>query len=412
MKKALVVLLILAVAGGLFAQELTWGGAVKTGLKFSYADDGDSDTEAEDPVIAFYNDDAGKLFRIDLTGAYTNENYGVVLRLRAQANAFGAPTSVSQAISFHQAYGWATFLNDVLKISAGIIDDGTWKTGGVENWGVSGKGVRFELAPLAGLNLGVLLQVPGGNANGNIVDGFTAKDFFAETAIGASYASDLFSIGGAILLDGQGDNLQVIGNLGPFQGVGTGDASGDPGEYVIGLADVDADGKIKDTDKGLTFQAGVAVTPIAGLAITAEGRARNMGDFAKYGWFWLNEKVSYGALLDEKLTVAVKATQNIWGEDFGKAVSALPDGLKPHLQFTPSVGYAVLDNVDVGLEATIGLWPDVYATDFSIKPSVGYAIGAGASINAFYELGISKLDADGAKTQTGHTVQVDLIWTF
>jgi hypothetical protein len=417
MKKALVVLLILAVAGGLFAQELTWGGSVKTGLNFSILNDGidsnddDPANTAEDPVITIYSDDSDTTSRFDLVGNYTNKNYGVVFRLRteiggyslADTNPAASPTTLllpGLLIGFHQIYGWTTFLNDTIKVSAGIIDDQTWRTGGIENWGVNGNGVRFEVIPLPGLNLGLMLKVPTDALNA------TAKDFFGETAIGAKYESDLFSVAASVLLDGEGDGLTLVEKLGDAYG----NAAGKFNPTTIIPVSTDL---TKDWNKGLVFQAGVTVAPIPGLAISVEGRGRNMGDFAKYGWFWFNEAVSY-TLLDDKLTVGVDAKQHIYGEDVGKAIRGDNVKLSPHLIFVPKVGYDILDNVNVGLEANIGLWKDVYKTELSFKPNFTYTIGADTKIVAFYNLGIAKWDfpAPGDNTETTHTIQVDLIWTF
>jgi opacity protein-like surface antigen len=379
MKKALVVLLILAVAGGLFAQELTWSGAVKTGLEFSYADDKIDGNE--DAKIRLNSDDVGdEPLRFDLNGAYTKDNYGVVFGIRTQATAKFVP-------AVYQAYAWATFLNDVLKVSAGVIDDGTWKTGGLKNWGVNGNGIRFEVVPLEGLSLGLMLRAPT-----NKVTDIVAKDFFSETAIGAKYGNDLFSIAGAILLDGEGDDLEAIEDAGFDVAFGPDPVTG-VDDYPIAK---------DDNNKGLTFLAGVTVNPIPGLAISAEGRGRNMGDFDKYGYFWFNEKGTY-TLLEDKLVVGLLAQQWIFGKTWSSET-------KPHLKFTPSVGYDILDNLNIGIEAGIGLWQDVYETELNIKPNITYTIAPDTTIGAFYNIGVLK--SKGSDSETTHTVQIDLIWTF
>jgi hypothetical protein len=373
MKKALVVLLILAVAGGLFAQELTWSGQVKTGLTFTAIDNGNSDVDNPDPTIEFFNDDADTPTRFQLGANYTNGNYGAVFRLRADIG------STTGTLINYSAYAWGKFFNDVLKVSAGKVHDGVWGSNGLKNWGVDGDGVRLEITPLEGLNLGVMFRAPGLES--------TAKQFFNETAFGFNYKTDLFAVGASLVLDGDADGLQEIEKFG-----------GD--KFVPTPANDD------DKDKGMSAAAGVSITPIPGLKVSAEGRGRNLGDFDKYGYWWFNEQATYQLL--EKLEVAVLAKQFI----FGKDLFGIDSERKAHLQFIPSVGYDLSDNLNVGLEATIGLWKDVYKTELAFTPGLTYTVGSGASIGAYYNLGITTPDKDDAKTETKHEVHVEIIWTF
>jgi hypothetical protein len=403
MKKALVVLLILAVAGGLFAQELTWTGQVKTGLTFTAVNDGDDDDDNDpDPTIEFFNDDADTATRFQLGASYTNGNYGAVFRLRAD---IASGTAVN-----YSAYAWGKFVNDMLKVSAGTIHDGVWGTGGYKNWDVGGNGVRFEVTPLAGLNLGVIFRVPA-----NTLKDIKAEDFFNETAFGANYKSDLFSIGGAVFLDSKGD---VNAQLETIEKAGLEDAFGDSYKAATGKdfsnrptpTPDTGDAADADDGKGIVAQMGVSVSPIPGLKISAEGRGRNLGDFDKYGYWWFNEQVTYQVL--EKLEVAVLAKQFIFGKDLNVTLGTGSKELKPHLQFIPSVGYDLFDNLNIGLEATIGAWQDVYKTELNFTPGLTYTVGKGASVGAYYDLGIKTPDYDKADTVTTHQVHVEVIWTF
>jgi hypothetical protein len=408
MKKALIVLLILAIAGGLFAQDegLTWTGAVKTGLKI-VADDGHN---GEDIGVNLYSDDAEVPIRLQLNGAYTKDNYGVVFGLRFDP--YGLWTYVNPTAdkvegklwgAAYNAYAWASFVNDIIKVSAGRIDDGVWKTGGVENWGISGDGLRVEIAPITGLNLGLMLRAP--------VTTLTIKQFLSETAFGAKYESDLFWVAAGIILDGQADGLTGV-NDDYLANVAL--------DYLTGVGTLAADAP--DSDHGLDFRAGVGVKPLSFLEVSAEARAFNASKFADYGYFVLDEHVA-AKLLSDKLTVGLKAWQYFFGSDWGKLVptpakalgdSDADEALKPYLKLLPYVTYNVSDALEVGLEAGLGLWKDVYDLKFNLKPKVTYKIGTGAKIVAFYNFASENfyedVEVNGRKSDKSNTVQVDFVW--
>jgi hypothetical protein len=402
MKKALIVLLILAIAGGLFAQELTFSGAVKTGLKIT-ADDVNN---GQDIGVSFYNDDAGKALRFDLNGAYTNNNYGVVFGLRTDVNnGFG--------VNVHNAYGWFSFVDGIIKVSGGIIDDGPWNTGGLEDYNdVKGNGLRLEIIPITGLNIGLVLRAPVLNLN--------IKQFLSETAFGAKYESDLFWIAAGLILDSTADGIEGPVEATPLLGDIGGDtpvpAAFDPVTGLFVPAPL-----ISDADHGLVFEAGAGVKPIPGLAVSVEAKAFNASKMNLYGYFILDEDVSY-KLLSDKLTVGLKSYQYFWGSDWSKNLSKNPDTiddpLKPYVKLTPYVGYDVLDTVNVGLSATFGFWKDVLDLEFALKPAVTYQFAENAKIAAFYNFrslnyykDVSTVP-DGRKTDKFNTIQIDLIWTF
>jgi hypothetical protein len=414
MKKALVVLLILAVAGGLFAQELTWSGAVKTGLRFE-ADDGDK--SGAQTKVRLYSDDADVISRFELNGAYAADNWGLKFRFRADN---------LTDVSVHQAYGWVTFLDDVVKLSVGKIKDGTWGTQGIRGYDITGSGTRLEVTPIEGLNVGLILRVPDNAIAVNLVSGdkdwFTVKQFLGETALGFSYASDFISAGASLELDGTIDGLGTDDDTW-FAPLGQpGDGTVTP-SLVSGVltspGTLDADGTLKyadDHDKGLRFQIGVAVNPIENLSISAEAFVRNAGNFSELGWMAFDEEVSY-KLLDSKLKVGLKAYQLAAGEDVAKAIAA-PLGADEkaglYLKLTPYVSYQILDPLSIGLEASIGIWSDILASQISIKPKLSYALGGGATLNAYYNF--SSVDYedkyDPADPTVTNAIQIDLIWTF
>jgi len=166
MKKALIVILILAVAGGLFAQE--WGGGVTTGLKIDLKDDV--------PVTA-NDDDSGDAVHASLWFEHAEDEWGVKITTSA---------SVPGGLDVGNAWGWINFADGLLKLSAGKTDDGVWGSGGRYDKDVSdGLGVRLDVKPIDGLNFGFRLGYPNdGSSAGKI------GNFFQETAIGVKYSAD------------------------------------------------------------------------------------------------------------------------------------------------------------------------------------------------------------------------------
>jgi hypothetical protein len=147
MKKAIVLLLALAVLGGaVFAQDapaLKFSGALFGGLTY---DNATNDLLFNRWYGAGTTDN---MFRVRLNGSYTNGNIGAAFRL--QTNDATNPT-------FTRAFGWATFFDGLLKVNVGKLGDYTWATA----WNLFGnfdgsEGMQFILAPIDGLSLGFFL---------------------------------------------------------------------------------------------------------------------------------------------------------------------------------------------------------------------------------------------------------------
>jgi hypothetical protein len=125
--------------------------------------------------------DAGQSgYRFRLNGSYTSEdgNSGAKFRLQAQSK------FDQGALSIPYAYGWGSFLNKILTVSGGLVDDSTWANAGVifaDDAG-EGLGTLIKISPIAGLNLGVgayvitpqsggsnnVLVVPGGDGGNDL----------------------------------------------------------------------------------------------------------------------------------------------------------------------------------------------------------------------------------------------------
>jgi hypothetical protein len=188
MKKAMLGVLILAAAGGLFAQELKFDAYLNSGLGIVSTDtkvpnnDGSGTKTADTRITAFGVDSEQGGYRFRLNGSYTNaeKNAGAKFRLQAQSNfSLGA-------FSLPYAYGWVSFLNNIFTVTGGLVDDSTWATGGAilaDDVG-EGLGALVKISPITGLNLGVgayaISQQSGGNNNTLIIpagDGEDSKKF-------------------------------------------------------------------------------------------------------------------------------------------------------------------------------------------------------------------------------------------
>jgi hypothetical protein len=115
MKKALVVLLILAVAGGAFAQ-LNFTGEVKTGLGLTY------DNVDKTAHLQAFSRDAGEIFQFRLHGDYANQGDTAGLKFRLQQR-IGTP-------SIDYAFGYLNAFSNMLTLQGGRVDDATFGSGG------------------------------------------------------------------------------------------------------------------------------------------------------------------------------------------------------------------------------------------------------------------------------------------
>ncbi|MDR2786365.1 MAG: hypothetical protein LBB83_10680 [Treponema sp.] len=174
MKKAMLGVLILAAAGGLFAQEVKFDGSFNSGLGIVSTDtkipDGTGTKTADTKIVPFGADSEQGGYRFRLNGSYTNaeSTAGAKFRFQAQSDfSLGA-------FSLPYAYGWVSFLNNIFTVNGGLVDDGTWNSGGaILNDDVGeGLGVLVKISPISGLNLGAgayVITPQGSGANNTIV---------------------------------------------------------------------------------------------------------------------------------------------------------------------------------------------------------------------------------------------------
>jgi hypothetical protein len=165
MKKSFLTFLVLALmAGGLSAQGFTWSGVFNSGLGLVSSDQG------SDPYVTAAGVDSGTNgYRLRLNGAYTNQDSNAGFRVRIQSQNRLHPVNDADTgglFSLPYAYGWIKPL-DILTLTGGLVDDGTWATGVSSRDAGEGLGLLVKLSPITGLDLGLGAYVLTLNSGGN-----------------------------------------------------------------------------------------------------------------------------------------------------------------------------------------------------------------------------------------------------
>jgi hypothetical protein len=160
MKKVLVVFLVLAVAGGLFAQSITTNVQVQTGLGVGFSDATDG---TGDPKIDYIRDRGDTGMRAEATFAFTSADdaaygkFGASVRIRGSATKF---VNDGWALSIPIATLWWT-PSSILRLDIGTNDPGGFGSlGGIDasNDVRNGDaGLKALLSPIPGLDLGAHL---------------------------------------------------------------------------------------------------------------------------------------------------------------------------------------------------------------------------------------------------------------
>jgi hypothetical protein len=361
MKKALVALLILAVAGGVFAQDLTLSGEIDTGITI-----GIPSADGADPFVYLYNDDAGPA-RFRLNGDFSLENYGLKFRIATEDD---FKNGVGNAVSAY-ACVYANFLNDILTLSAGRIDGSAWATMGDYDTGIDGvTGVRFEVKPITGLNFGFALKVVP------IDVGYTISQFFQETVIGAKYTSDLFEANVAFELDSDADAVNSDGDVDFFGG----DANSDELKVIFG----------------------VSVKAVPKLTAIIDGGVTNLGDFSNAGVFEVHEKFAYA--ITDPLEAGIVLVEKIYGKS----------DTDPYLKINPWVSYKLIDPLTARLDVVVetddrGTYEIFDPIKLTIKPKLTYAVGEKAEIAGWWSSSFTTSDTD---LDIPHKLQINFGWKF
>jgi len=211
--------------GSALALDLEITGEIRTGL---YVENREQGGETYSYTKMHNNDgDSGKgegLLRIGLN--LTQENFG--LRFRFFQDDFKRGTSENDRnvtrIKTDYAYAYGELLNSQFKISAGLLGESPWATGGPElfyeleytNGMVEPiTGIRFEWKPnfapfLNGLNLGFVLNRQDDTVPSDAIQKF--GDLFLESIVGIAWEHEYFALRFAYRFDRGIDSPAAVVN--------------------------------------------------------------------------------------------------------------------------------------------------------------------------------------------------------
>jgi len=231
MKRIAVVLFIaLAATGVLFAQEIVVSGELKTGFYTEQETIGSLDPVAKGGMTNNDGDSGSHEGRLRLDFHFAYQNVGVKVRFQIEPE--GMDTFVPM---WNYAYVYGNLFDEQLTISAGILGNSPWGTGGprlrtdpesreylsyndlsgdvyIANEGLMG--IRFEYKPvfIPGLNVGFVLNRPDQVAVDINEQSF--GDVLGESVIGVAYEHDLFAVRLGYRFDSDADKYKNNKNEG------------------------------------------------------------------------------------------------------------------------------------------------------------------------------------------------------
>ena len=225
MKKiSLILLAVFLTVSPVFTQDINISGEVKTGYYIEQEKIGDLDSRNYN---AMRNNDGDSGFgegrlRLDFNVGY--ENIGLCLRFQVEVGEGGSFNP-----AFNYAYAYGNMFNDQFTISAGILGNSPWGTGGpnirkeletseavvrnpnngditAQTYGLMG--IRFEYKPLflPGLNVGFALNQPD-YTNIKSPSEQSFGELLGETVVGVSYENEYFAVGVGYRFDGEMDEM-------------------------------------------------------------------------------------------------------------------------------------------------------------------------------------------------------------
>ncbi|MFP3041035.1 hypothetical protein LQZ19_04335 [Treponema primitia] len=195
MRKMLVFLLLLAVAGSMFAVDLGDGfevtGEVISGLGIFTEDDGIAN--GDDNYVMAWNDDGEYSFRGRLNLGWTGDIGGTKVQLESW-DTYG--------VTLSKAFGWVNLFGDKVVIWGGHGVDDIYATGGVVDEFIdSGDMVRLELRPIDGLSLSYGFPISPLFSPDEDSGVRSLNDILGGSWFGAKYSNDIFTALASFRLD-------------------------------------------------------------------------------------------------------------------------------------------------------------------------------------------------------------------
>ena len=389
MKKSLVFLLILAVAGGIFAQEgsFSWSGAVDVNARMDFLPDDPEIYVIDDAMTAatvdfaytlgglelgigfaakYFDADDGLIndATIGLKAGYTGDNYGLHAEMDFLSSAgltSAGPTSL---------WGYYTFLDGGLRL------DAAYKGGGNGIWAVSdivkdeffdgwdkldgGAGLQFTFTGVDSLSVGA--QFPF--VNFDIPAGDLFEYFFTYMTLGGAY--DNGSLGVSLMV--------ALNNI-DYADFGV--------DFVLGFYY-----QINDAMK-INFDAAVSVADEFSMSIGL-------------GFGYNADPLGVG--------VTIKAL------DLTDKHQSIGDFNGMLLEIAPNVSYAFSDflSAHLGITFDIGLGEAGYTKDIftiEIAPGLDFTVAPNATIGLGYSVKLGLGDAY-SDTLIGHNISLAFHWAF
>jgi hypothetical protein len=143
------------VAGGLFAQTVTWNGRVNAGLGFISYDGDDSNYFG-----TINREQEGNGFRAQIDGAFVNQNANAGLRWRLRTGGVADDAAwTSQGVWLQRALGWVNFMDGMFQVEAGRFgwtpyDQLDYLSNGAGLVG-NNHGFMAHIVPISGMSFGV-----------------------------------------------------------------------------------------------------------------------------------------------------------------------------------------------------------------------------------------------------------------
>ena len=286
------------------------------------------DEPFDEDVYAFaYDDDEEVALQFRLNLGVTDDNWGIEFGLGydiSAADPFGdTPSHGGEGDLFvYNAHGWMSFV-DLVTVRAGLIDPAAWAVGGwIDDNVDAGFGIRAEIMPMEGLNVGAMFSYPLAAATDDDYNTYgTIGGFFQEIAFGFTYAQeDFFELTAALKLNSN----EVI----------------DPLTYE------------SDQEMNIKLLAGFGFYGVENLSLYAG----------------LSMTTDMGYLIDP-----------LTGE-FEDELSHDPDDGKPLILIGLNAGYDVTPELWAGLEIGFTLWDGLKMIEF--YPEVSYQVSEEISVGA------------------------------
>jgi hypothetical protein len=364
----------------------------------------DVDSDVTDPSAYAYSDDPdnGAPFRAQLQLVWTRGNLGVKTRFRYQPvsdpASLGDTTPFNVAAFVNKAFVYGDVLDKKVRLNVGKELDASWNffsgnLSGSDTDQYDGKdGAKIEIKPIDGLNLGAFY-----GKGGLFTDAYRTTDENKEgipavttgadplLVVGAKYNTPTFGIVASLLHRFNFADTITYGGIHDLS-----NAEPNTSNLLVGI-------RLAPSAVPLTVNANLGASSLGAKTVStyikdnpsATGDERyNSGDYNPYTLFYAKLDLGYG--VSDALSLGLQISDIQVGSQYYYALGDADDpGLGQFFPITisPSLGYAVNDDVEVGGELSFKVnkgGSDQFV--FGVTPSATFQLGSGASFNVYDEL--------------------------